>query len=271
VFLNFFNHGGLGDIHVSRTFIKDIINQSNINITYYTNHSSEIIKDIPVSHSKIENWMDRSMKMECISDKIYFNTWYGHQTHTILQTLYNNFTPLYNKIGIEQKSLIYYIPQIEYNIYNIKNIDNFIKDDKRYVLICNNNVNSGQSINYDFDYIINDLSESFPYFIFIISNSTSIKKSNVIQFDEIVKFNYNLNEISYLSTKCDYIIGRNSGPHTFCYVKENMDRNCVFISSVHKEWRYFDFGLSKIYNNVKFYNVPPTFDVLNGMKEIINL
>ena len=35
----------------------------------------------------------------------------------------------------------------------------------------------------------------------------------------------NLNEISYLSTKCDLIIGRSSGPYTFCIVEENYNKN----------------------------------------------
>ena len=42
--------------------------------------------------------------------------------------------------------------------------------------------------------------------------------------------------ISFISTKCDIIIGRASGPFCYCHVKENLlDKNKTFISLTHNE------------------------------------
>jgi hypothetical protein len=54
---------------------------------------------------------------------------------------------------------------------------------------------------------------------------------------DIIKVeNSDLNEISYLSTFCDIIVGRSSGPFTFSNVKENIfDGNKAFLCFGEKE------------------------------------
>jgi len=47
----------------------------------------------------------------------------------------------------------------------------------------------------------------------------------------LYKNNFDLNEISYLSTFCDVIIGRGSGPYCFSHVKKNIfNENKTYIS-----------------------------------------
>ena len=102
---------------------------------------------------------------------------------------------------------------------------------QKSLLVCNNVVLSGQSPNFDFDLIIDYLSNIFNDFLFIMTNDTKLSKLNVISADSIIgnKIN-NLLEISYLSTKCDIIMGRPSGPYIFTLIKDNIiNSNKIFI------------------------------------------
>jgi hypothetical protein len=64
---------------------------------------------------------------------------------------------------------------------------------------------------------------------------------------------FNLNEISYFSTFCDILIGRGSGPFSFCEVKENLDKIWVSITFPHLEKDAFN-GLNKFENKGKYYH-----------------
>jgi hypothetical protein len=77
---------------------------------------------------------------------------------------------------------------------------------------------------FDFNPIISILADTFPEVTFYISNKSNVEKKNVVYVSDLLGEcgGCDLNEISYLSTKCDVSIGRYSGPHTFTYVKENL-------------------------------------------------
>ena len=59
--------------------------------------------------------------------------------------------------------------------------------------------------------------------------------------------NNDLNEISYLSTFCDVIIGKESGPFAFCTIKDNlMNENKTFINFCDRnDWVWFPYGNCK--------------------------
>jgi hypothetical protein len=135
---------------------------------------------------------------------------------------------LYTKLSIfdNLKGIENYIPSIDYTKFNLKSFNEDKLKNKKNVLFCNNFVNSRQSENFSFSEIINNLGEKFKDINFIITNYESgiIIKENVFYTTDIITGfnNFDLNEISYLSTKCDVIIGRSSGPYSFSIVKENI-------------------------------------------------
>jgi hypothetical protein len=80
---------------------------------------------------------------------------------------------------------------------------------------------------------INLISQKNPSTTFVCTQKipTNNIHGNVFFTDDIFVnvIGGDLNEIGYLSTFCKIIIGKSSGPFTFCHIKENIMRDdCVF-------------------------------------------
>jgi len=137
------------------------------------------------------------------------------------------YIDIFKKLNISIEKEEYYIPKIDFNkIDTTTLIKNYFINNKydKFILLCNNKVNSGQSQNFNFDPIIDNISNKYKKFLFIITNETNIKKSNVVHVNDIINKKYdNLVDIGYLSTKCDIIIGRASGPFCFSHITDNIN------------------------------------------------
>lgn len=238
--LTFFNNYNNGDIHVSREFVKDIIKKTNATqITYHHKNSSRLLLDIPsvtTVNRPIIHLNKSFVTKTADSDNIptyFINTWYNARSDNYkkygctLKTLYENFKIIYKELGISIESEEYYIPSIDFSVYQIKDIDNFVYNNskKKKIFISNCVSLSGQSPELiPWDELIYNLSAKYPDYIFLITNPTIISRDNCIQTAQVIGggLNNNLCENSYISTWCDVIIGNNSGAHTFSYVKENI-------------------------------------------------
>ena len=243
VFRNFFNNG---DLHAIRTFLWYI--KSNIHgYQYKLNHpqSTKTLGDLGLplfwkSNQKYRTFDNRGYHIEY--NTLFINTQYlafngihFQKNSATLLTAWNIFNQTLNEVFAVSLPTNYkmFLPKIYYNcgMYNnIKLIDQIIelyKENKK-VLICNNNFGSEQAIQFNFDPIIDELARIFPDIMFFVTNITGLystnKHLNVLFVPDIIGKcdGCDLNEISYLSTKCDVLIGRNSGPHTFSYVTENL-------------------------------------------------
>jgi hypothetical protein len=240
-----------GDIFVSRNLVKFTIeNISSKEYTYIHLNSSKLLQDIPklkhIREYPPENIKYSGWKRD-ENNVLWFNTWYNSYNQQefggcTIQTLFNIF-----KRGLKENldfdlpgEPIDYLPTIDFNYFDISKIDNFLSFDPREkVLISNCDVLSGQSENFDFNPIIDYISDIFPQICFIITNYMNNKlvvKQNIYYFESLIKDD-NLNEISYLSKFCKILIGRNSGPHTFCFIKENlMDKDKTFVCISHENF-----------------------------------
>lgn len=239
----FFNHCRNGDVHVSRTYIQDIIAKLPENQYYYIqnpNYTRDfILKDI----KNIEpyfgiNNLNPNSSVTQIGNDVFINTWYGQSNFEYFKEayssnksddcsfyiLYNIFIDVFKFLKIKINNFDYYLPHIIYdNIEKIK-IDNFFINNKfeKYILICDNPVQSGQSSNFDFKPIVNELSKLYTKIAFITTSKNNFIRENVFSTNDIIQLDFDLNEISYMSTKCDIIVGRSSGPYTFSLTKENL-------------------------------------------------
>lgn len=112
-----------------------------------------------------------------------------------------------------------YIPKIDYSAYEIHGVDKFVRHNPGpKVLICNGPVHGQQVFNFDFDIFIKLINKN--NFHVITTAKTNIP--GIYCTDDIIQAkDGDLNEISYLSTFCDIIIGRASGPFCFCEVRDN--------------------------------------------------
>jgi hypothetical protein len=252
----------------------------NANEYYYEhNYDNSILKDITnLNIQRITN-LSVNTKEQVIQngDNLAINTWIGQNNFIYLKhncSLYSNYEmykDIYLKLNINIENIEYYIPTINFNYIEKNNIDNFITDNKIKIFISNGDVLSGQSLNFDFNLIINYLSELYPNVLFILTDSKNkIVKHNIFYTDDIIKIQSDLNEISYLSTKCDIIIGRASGPFCFTHIQENLlDDKKVFIgiSNTENESNWFKSNVCKqLWTNNYDYN-----NILNLINSEITL
>jgi hypothetical protein len=195
-------------------------------------------------------------KLAKIKDSLAHHYYYEGGTNYVM--LHNMWSYIYYRINkffntsitiAEEKE--YYFPKINYQKFaNILLVDNFIKNNpnKNRILISNGRVNSKQSFQDNMTEIISALASLNPDTDFIVTSPLKKVPKNVINTAEIIPIvqnqefynmlaRYNLPrrcdliEISYLSTFCSVIVGKNSGPFVFTMTKENlMNSQKTFIS-----------------------------------------
>lgn len=237
----FYNNYHNGDVFYSKEFVRDIKNKLVANNYYYIhNNDFSILKDFNIPQIRTVT-PDNSLSLSKKGNDLYINTWVGqgggkYLTYGCsLKSNYLIFLNIYKTLGIDIEPIGFYIPTVNYDkieqnsLYTIKM--------KKSALVCNNYVHSGQSDNFNFDPIIDHVSNTFPNVTFILTNDTQLSKKNIIKAKNIIGFdNGNLLEISNISTKTDIIIGRASGPFCFAHIQDNMkDPNKTFISFSYQE------------------------------------
>jgi hypothetical protein len=238
----FFNHLHNGDIFNNKAFVEEIM--SNIDTTYYYAHSNnpDIIKDLNLEYLPI-NSIGKFKKSEKIieeDDVVYVNTWIGssfgpeneYTGNCSLIGIHYMFGEVYEKLNnifgtnLKLSNPEDYLPTSDYSKFNISNVDDFVSKNKNNkILFCNGPCLSGQCEYIgDMKSIIVDLSQKYPNKIFIATHKFECSVDNIKFTDDIIQSNStDLNEIAYLSSFCDIIVGRSSGPLCFCCNKENIN------------------------------------------------
>jgi hypothetical protein len=247
IFYNFYHNG---DIFVSKGLVNFIINNIQAKEYYYFHcNSSKLIQDIPkIKHIKKLPSNDLEYSGWRIDENtLWCNTWYNSFNKQefegcTIQTLFKVF-----KRGLKEVinfdlpgEPLDYLPDINFDFFNVDYLFNMILPLRKIILIDNCNVLSGQSHNFDFNPVIDHISNQFSDIVFLVTNKNGddiIKKNVTYCSDVIDERENNLNEISYLSGFCDILIGRNSGPHTFCFRKDNLgNRDKTFVCISHENF-----------------------------------
>jgi len=268
----FHNMGHYGDIHYSREFIKDIIIKINATApyTYSTNCNKKIFQDINEIEFSDYN-LYHCMEHELLVDQtnVLINTWIGSSERKYLfnggcclNGNYQKYTNMYELLNIKIENPFFYVPEINFNLYNTKSIDTFIAENLhiKKILVCNGNVLSGQSINFDMNIIIDRLAKKYTNCLFLLTdNSNKIILENIKYTSDIIQSTGNdLNEISYLSTHCDIIVGRGSGPYCCCFTKTNLlnaNKKLIGFTKLYEDAHWIDMkehnllGAEQIWSN----------------------
>lgn len=280
--LVFFNHFHNGDIYHSKPFVRDIIKKSGITEAFYSHNCSPwIIRDlteapsIPLVNIGIET------PVALGQDTFFINTWVGafHRkidwpSHTTLMFNYKMYQPvckaLSDQLGfkVELGPVEDYYPTIDYSHYQRSTVDAFIKERPgKKVLLSNGPCQSGQVAAYNGEMkpIIDALAQKYPDVTFIPTLKYENDMPNVIFTEDIIKSltGSDLNEIGYLSTFCDVMVGRNSGPDCFAKNKDNIfNPNKHFYTFCDRDFDTY------------FYEMPVTCDYLweswEGFDKAIN-
>lgn len=240
--------------------------------------------DVDVKTEGNPNFLDKSNPIYKDGDTLYINTWVGSQWDVFckhgginMHTLYEQWGKIFKAINkiIGSKLELYenkedYLPRIDYSKFDLKSIDNYVSENesKTKILICNNTPNSSQSFQASMDKFIVDAATNNPDIDFICTDDVDSELPNIKYTSQIIGCNdgCDLQEISYLSTKCDVIVGKNSGPYVFCETYDNyMDSSKSFFSfnTKHKDYDDIKETMSNGLNIKCRYKAVPILDIVS--------
>ena len=268
--INLYNYFHNGDIFYSRVLTNALSEKFNINY-YHSNLNLFDDVDYITEFLNIPNEYDLHQN-NLESNNI--NTWMGQKGMVYVnstnpgcsfENYFNLIQPILNYFDIEIKNQECYLPEINYN--KIKNYES-IKDlmaalklkYKKILLISSGPVLSSQSLNFDFHSIMNKLCIDNPEILILSTYEYSNMPDNFINTNSITNVMPDLLQISYISTFCDIIVGRASGPFCFCHTKENLlNPNKIFISISNNEtegkWFQTSKAIQKWTNNYDPINI----------------
>ena len=244
----FYSNVHLGDIHLGRSYVKWFVDNFDAKFCYSHNYDPEVLSDIDNLLFDNSLWQTLPRGGDIIEKDncIYLNTWIGSGGLAIgvnFDAIHFIFSKYFNfliKKGFYCKKsyLPRILPKIDFQHPSLllKNIDQWFKDkiSKRRIFFCNNTPESSQSFHNNLNEVILLISQKYPEFEIYISNQVQplLTSNNVFYAEKILdkKHTFNLNELSYFSTYCDIIIGRGSGPFTFCEVVENLNKTWVSLT-----------------------------------------
>jgi hypothetical protein len=245
-----YNHCHNGDIFYSRILVNILI--KHFNVTYYHRLRRPLFKDLTEVNEVIG--IPKECEMDNTNLESYIvNTWIGQKGYIYINNQvipgcsFNNHFKLvkdicdFYKISLTN-NLEDYLPTIIYEKLPQHNkiIEqlNFLKSKyKLIILVCDGEVQSSQSYNFNFLPIIELLSINNTDCLFLSTNQLYPNNNNVINtHSQITEELPDLLEISLISNYCDIIIGRASGPFCFTHTKNNFNSpNKTFISFTHHE------------------------------------
>ena len=236
--LVFYNHWQNGDIHVSREFVKLMVNAIKAKNYLYLNHKSpELLKDIPKLKVESDGLLyldnDSPFMWNLHTRTLCLNTWYGVSpmfkttASCTIDTLYHLFNGHINKVmnvTLNPSKLRDFVPTVDYSYFDLSGIENYLAtSNRKKILICNGAVVSKQAQNFSLSSLVTKMAVKQPNVDFIMTEKFHSVLDNIKFTDDIInKRGNDLNEISYLSIFCNSIIGRSSGPYIYSMVKENL-------------------------------------------------
>jgi len=265
--LNLYNGAGMGDVFSCRTLIYLLGQKYKIN--FYHRHKDKLLDDMRDEVNEYTFMLDRFNVYEKSTTYGDINTWIGVKKGSYLQinntgrgsaeNFFYFFKDICDEYNIEFNwDMLYdYLPRIEYEKLSysdsIKETMGYLgKKFKKVIFWSNGDTQSGQSTNFDMSPYIHQAAKEFPTYLHI--HTTSIddqwKEYNIISSSSIIGKDLDLPSLSYVSTFCNTIIGRDSGPYHYSLTKENiMDENKTFICFTFypDSGRWYSGGKAKFY------------------------
>lgn len=251
----FFNQFHNGDCFVGKGWVRNIMNQVKDAEFYYAHgNNPEIVKDLGCRHLTLDQIpeIDRMVRIarDDTDGTIYINTWCGafqgelfgygqHSNYIVQHRMYELICEqLSQALGYQihmSTNPHDYLPFIDFDRYDVTAANEFVAKHGRINLFCTGAAMSGQSGLGDMRNVINQLCQDFPQDTFVITSDLGLTHSNLHMTSDIFGLPSDLNQIAYLSQYAKLIVGKNSGPFTYCQFKDNMERKG-------KEVTFFCFG-----------------------------
>ncbi|HEY5267661.1 MAG TPA: hypothetical protein VII94_00825 [Candidatus Saccharimonadales bacterium] len=249
----FFNHHHNGDIHVARSFVREIMKKEpNVSFSFTHKNSRNLLADIPslkYDANSINTIKDEQISLFNKGDTYYFNTWYCQSQYKYYRMYGLTLDALYAAFDNNCKNLwgwslkdissdpSIFIPTIDYSKFQIENAKSWIDDHlEKKIFVSNGKVLSGQAAPFELTSMIIDIANKHTDKTFILSNKENDKKlpNNVVYSSDLIKKEgCDLNENAFLTEHCDLIVGKASGALTFSLNQVNLlKRNVKLLNFV---------------------------------------
>jgi hypothetical protein len=287
-YIIFFTEGHNGDIIHNKAFIKDISENITVKCFYHYKGSSSLIEDLSVNYTQICHYNNYELFFE-LNSILYINIWLWpyicenkeyKKSGVTLKTNYKIFETIYQKINLhfntnlKLKPIEQYLPYIDFSKVNCSTVENYVQKDKsKKVLISNGPCLSGQSIhNDDMSEFIIELANQYKNITFIATQKFNSNVNNIKFTDDIIQIKgCDLNQIGYLSTFCNLIIGKNSGPFCFSTIKQNLnDPNKTFYAFGQNPTDWFCDGITIKANNI-FQTSTQIEDIHKDIENLVSI
>ena len=259
----FYNHWHYGDLFSTRGVVADIKRQLPDKNFYYAHRKNpraivDLVETLDnVDCEQILSTVNQWNRFASDDDAILINTWVGsymglwpntHPSyvshHRIFREMYGNIRQNFG-IDLELSENVWdYVPEVNYDSYNKSAVDNNELLQGNVYLFCNSEVASKQSSMDNMQKIIEYVADSHKNDTLVATERFETDRQNIVFTSDIFSDTCDLCDISYLSSKVNLIVGKNSGPFTYANTKQNLlDKNKVFVNFSHKPEDLLPYGL----------------------------
>jgi len=246
----FFNQFHNGDCFLGKNYVREIQRLlPQVEFAYAHNNHPDILKDLELEQLNLVNIpaIDRLTRVAESADKqtVFINTWVGcwqgakfpHGQHINYVRLHDVWREYFNYLKLDLHFVEdpnYYLPVIDATKFDVAAADNWISEhsDKPAMLFCNGSANSGQSRATELHDCIDAVSTAHPEYNILVTHKLPLNKPNIYYTDDIFShLDSDINQIAYLARACDLIVGKNSGPFSYCQNATNlMDASLAFLN-----------------------------------------
>lgn len=242
----FFSHARLGDLHVSRSFVRSIAQHVSVPCYYY-NAGNRILADCGLEVALPPDFQERyvhAAQSDFIEDdSLFVNTWYAagegrfvrDGQAALFDTLYRMFEHVAtSRLGFSLGELApppHFLPDIDFSFFRVAPAQQALEmlPGVRRVLVANGRATAGQAPLFPMLPPLSELGRKHPDVLFIYTNrehEPSVRlPTNVVFSRDLIGIRegvIDLNECGYLSTRCHLIVGRFSGAYTFSMIQPNL-------------------------------------------------
>lgn len=266
----FYSHEKNGDCFVNKGYVKSIMNRiPELSYSYAHDHHHNIVADLNcrvVRTFQIPPEIVKTQKAILHEDSgtMFINTWIGcwigqylvHGQHANFPLIHTAWSEFLNMLELKiEGDYDFYLPETDYSFYDLTVAENYLQkiSTKPLIVFCNGIQQSGQSAMGLMPNTLNKLAQKYQDHEFLVTYKVDVDLPNVTYTDDLFESKEgNLNHISYISTKAKLIVGKNSGPFSFCHTKENLnDPNKTFVSFNFRPTDYL-LGAGEYYANSYF-------------------
>ena len=251
--IRFYNHWHTGDVFHAKGYLQDLQRQRpDIEWTYAHVNHPKLMQDI----AKFDTMPDITDNLKGFVDSdnvLNINTWIGAygwevmprgEDHANWPSIHRMFAQIYAELAaagiavtFDMANTYRYMPTTDFSKFDIAAANAFLDatDGRSRVLFCNGLVRSAQSQLGLMEHVIETLAQEFPDHVFIATARFDTLLDNIHFTADIFDLDNDVNEIAYLSTHSNIIVGKNSGPFMYTHIQDNFwSADTTFLSLSHR-------------------------------------